>query len=217
MARVLRGTLTLCVAFGLTSIALGQQQQPQPRQQPPPPSVLGPTLSDPNVQKELKLSDDQISKLKDALGKVMDKYKDDIANFQRMSPSEQQKKIEEIRDGGKKAVAGILDAKQRKRYQQIEWQNAGIGALSDPDLQKELKLSDEQKKKLAGIFSEAQKKAREMSQKPPATREEAQTRYEAFRKDLETKTNDVLNDEQKKNLKEMMGPPFKRERPGTGR
>lgn len=216
MARALKEILTLSLALGLTSIALGQQQDRQQPQQPQQPSVLGPFAS-PDVQKELKLSEEQIGKLKDALNKVLEKHRDDFAKFQQMSPEEQQKQMMALNEDHKKAVAGVLDAKQWKRYKQFQWQMDPIGALQDPDLQKELKLSDEQKKKLAGIFSEAQKKAREMSQKPPATREEAQTRYEAFRKDLETKTNDVLNDEQKKNLKEMMGPPFKRERPGTGR
>src|SRR5271166_2129998 len=114
MARALMGTLTLCLALGLTSTALGQQGR-----QPPQPSVLGPVLSNADVQKELKLSNEQINKLKDVLGKVMDKYKDDIAKLQRMSPEEQQKKYQEISQEGDKAVAGVLDAGQVKRFRQI--------------------------------------------------------------------------------------------------
>jgi Spy/CpxP family protein refolding chaperone len=203
MARTLKGTLTLCLALGLTSAALGQQGR-----QPPQPSVLGPVLSNPDVQKELKLSDEQVNKLKDAIGKVMDKYKDDFAKLQRMTPEEQQKKFHEISQEGDKAVAGILDAGQMKRYRQIEWQLQGIGALVDPTLQKELKLSDEQKKKLDDIFKEAGKKQQELMRNPGATREEAQRKHEEFVKDIEAKANGVLSEEQKKNLKELKGPQF---------
>jgi len=207
MARALMGTLTLCLALGLTSTALGQQGQPRP-QQPPQQSVLGPVLSSPEVQKELKLSDEQVSKLKDVLGKVMDKYKDDISKLQRMSPEEQQKKFQEISQEGDKAVAGVLDARQLKRFRQIEWQLQGVGALRDPTLQKELKLSDDQKKRLEDVFKEAGKKQQELFRNPGASREEAQKKYESFVKDLQTKANGVLTEEQKKNLKEVQGPPF---------
>jgi Spy/CpxP family protein refolding chaperone len=203
MARALMGTLTLCLALGLTSAALGQQRQP-----PPQPSILGPVLSSPEVQKELKLSDEQLSKLKDVLGKVMDKHKDDIARLQKMSPQEQQKKFQEISQEGDKAVAGVLDARQLKRFRQIEWQLQGVGALADPTLQKELKLSDDQKKKLEDVFKEAGKKQQELLRNPGASREEAQKRFESFVKDVEAKANGVLTEEQKKNLKEVQGPPF---------
>jgi hypothetical protein len=138
----------------------------------------------------------------------MDRYKDDFAKMQRMSPEEQQKKFQEISQEGDKAVAGVLDARQMKRFRQIEWQMQGIVALADPTLQKELKLSDEQKKKLEDVFKEAGKKQQELMRNPGATRDEAQKKHEAFVKDVEEKANGVLTEEQKKNLKELKGPAF---------
>jgi hypothetical protein len=196
MARALKGTLTLCLALGLTSFAWGQGQLQ--------PSVLGPVLSNPDVQKELKLSEEQISKLKDALNKVMDKYKDDFAKLARMSPEEQQKMMRALIDDSHKAMAGILDAKQMKRLKQIEWQIAGVNALQDPDLQKELKLNDEQKKKLDGLFNDANKKMQQLFQ----SQERSPEKYQAVVKELEEKANSVLSEEQQKNFKELKGPRF---------
>ncbi len=126
MARALKLTLTLCLAVGLTSIALGQQQQQQP-------AIFGPgaILFSPDVKKELKLSDEQLDKLKGALGKVMAKYKDDFAKFQKAppSPEEAQKIQKALNEDNHKAIAGVLDAKQLKRFQQIIWQINGIGRL----------------------------------------------------------------------------------------
>jgi len=205
MARALTGTLTLCLALGLTSIALGQQRQPPPQQAPNP---LGPVLSMPQVQKELKLNDDQITKLKDALGKVMTNYKDTFTKLQKMSPEEQQKTFKALNDESQKAIAGVLDAKQMKRFRQIQWQMSGFGAIQDPELQKELKLSDDQKKKLDGIFNDATKRLQDMAKSPGTSREEFQKKYNDIIKNLEDKANGVLTDDQKKNLKELKGPPF---------
>jgi exonuclease VII large subunit len=200
MARVLKKILTLCLALGLTSIALGQQQD---RQQPQQPSVLGP-FANPDVQKELKLSEEQISKLKDAINKFLEKHRDDFAKLQKMSPDEQQKKMMAINEEHNKAVAGVLDAKQWKRYKQFQWQMDPIGSLQDPDLQKELRLSDEQKKKIDSVFKDANKKVQEMMK----SGERSPEKLQAVLKDVEKKANDVLTGEQQKNLKELKGPPF---------
>lgn len=204
MARALKVILTLCLVLGLTSIALGQQQDRQQPQQPQQ-SVLGP-FADPNVQKELKMSEEQIGKLKDAITKVLEKHRDDFAKLRQMPPEEQQKKIMAINEEHTKAVRDVLDAKQWKRFKQIQWQSdpIGVGSLQDPDLQKELKLSDEQKKKIESAFNDANKKMQEMEKSRESSPEKAQ----AVIKDLQKKVNDVLTEEQQKNLKELKGPPF---------
>jgi hypothetical protein len=206
MSRVLKGTLTLCLILRLTSITWGQGQE---RQQPKEPSPLGPFLSNPDIQKELKLNDEQIDKLKAALGKMMDKYKDDMAKFPQLSPEEQQKKMMAFNEDNNKVVSGVLDAKQWKRYKQIQWQANGVAALHDPDLQKELKFSDEQKKKIDSIFNDAGKKMQEMIK----AGERSQEKYQTLFKDVEKKANDVLNEDQQKNLKELKGPPFQPSQP----
>ncbi len=216
MARVHKETLTLCLVFGLASIAFGQGQDRQQPQQAQQPSALG-LFASPDVQKELKLSEDQLSKLRDALNKMMEKHRDDFAKFQQLSPEEQQKKMMAINEEHNKAVAGVLDAKQWKRYKQIQWQLDPIGSLQDPDLQKELKLNDEQKKKIDGLFNDANKKVQEMMK----NRETSREKYQTVVKDLEKKTNDVLTEEQQKNLKELKGPAFQlsqpAQRPPSGR
>jgi hypothetical protein len=203
MARVLQKILTLCLVLGLTSIALGRQQDRQQPPQPQQPSVLGP-LGIPDVQKELKLSEEQISKLKDALNKFQEKHRDDFAKLQKMSPEEQQKKIMAINEDHTKVITSVLDAKQWKRFKQIQWQSDPIGSLQDPDLQKELKLSDDQKKKIDSVLNDANKKMQEMMR----SGERSPEKYQAFYKDIEKKANDVLTEEQQKNLKELKGPPF---------
>lgn len=203
MARALKATLTLCLAVGLTSIALGQQQQP---------GIFGPgaMLFNPDVSKDLKLSEEQLDKLKGTLGKVMAKYKDDFDKFRKSppTPEEGQKVGKAFNDDSHKAIAGVLDAKQLRRFQQIKWQLTGIGAFEDPELQKELKLSEEQKKKLEGVIKDAEKKLQDLA-KSQSPRE----KFQNVLKESEEQANGVLSEEQRKNLKELKGPPFAFSRP----
>lgn len=208
MARLLREVFTVCVTLGLTTIVLGQQER-----QPAQPDPLGPILSNPDVKRELKLSEDQLAKLKTSLGKVMEKYRDTFTKSQRLSSEEQQKIFKSLNEDSHKAIAGVLDDKQMKRFKQIQWQLSGIDALQDPELQKDLKLSDDQKKKLESVFNEASKKMQDMIQRQERSRE----KYEALAKDVDERANGVLTGEQKKSLKELMGPRFEMRQPGGRR
>lgn len=202
MAQTLKAALTLCLAVGLASIALGQGQQQ---------AILGPgaLFFNSDVRKDLKLSEKQIDQLKDTLSKVMANHKDNFAKFQQLSMQEQIKLTRTVSAESYKAIAGVLEAKQLKRFKQIEWQINGIGALQDPELQKELKLSDEQKKKLDGLIQEAGVKWQELAKKQETSKE----KYDAVMKDAEEKVNGVLSEEQRKNLKELKGPRFEFSRP----
>jgi Spy/CpxP family protein refolding chaperone len=205
----MRGKLTGMLVLGLI-VALAGFAQAQPR----PGFGPGGMLMNPGVQKELKLSDDQVGKLKDALGKVRDNHKDDFAKIREMSNEDRQKLMKTVGEESHKAIAGVLDAKQMKRFKQIQWQVGGANALGDPEVQKSLKLSDEQKKKLKTIFTDSDKKMRELFQGGGGG-EGAREKFQEIRKDTQEKANGVLNEEQKKNWKEMKGQPFEfqRQRP----
>jgi hypothetical protein len=151
MRTLLKGTLVLCVVVGMVSVAQAQNRVP-------PDFDPGFLLLNGSVQKDVKVTDDQNTKLKDAMEKIRDNHKDDYAKIREMSRKDQFKLITTIREEARKAAAGILDAKQMKRFKQIQWQLGGARALEDPEAQEGLKLSGEQKKKLATIFEESDKK-----------------------------------------------------------
>jgi hypothetical protein len=202
MARKLTGLGILALVLGLTSFALAQQ-----------PAMSGPggLLFNPDVKKDLKMSDEQATKLRDSLSKVMTKYKGDFEKFQKNPPSakEYEKTMRAFQEDSEKAVAGVLDAKQLKRFRQIEWQLNGVFALQDPDLQKELKINDEQKKKLEGIFQNSAKQYQQLQEK----RETSKAKYDDVFKEAQEKANGVLTEEQKKSWKEAQGPKFSLSQP----
>src|SRR5579871_178452 len=125
MTPIRKWMLTLGLFFGLAGFAVAQPRGP------------GGLIFDPQVKKEIKLTEDQVTKLMDSLSKVGEKHKGDFENFQKKSFAEQRKAMQSVSDSIHKAMADVLDDKQMKRYKQIEWQMAGPGALFDPQLQKE--------------------------------------------------------------------------------
>jgi hypothetical protein len=213
------------LALGLTALLAGPGLAQQPQRQGRGPGRGGPggiagLLTNESVQKELKMDDDQTTKVKDAVQKVQDKYKDDFAKLRDLSGEEQRTKREEL----SKAVTGeiltalsdILKPEQVTRLKQIELQQDGTRAFTREDVQKALALKDDQKETIKTINDDTAKATREMfqgGQRTPETRE----KIAALRKEALEKVQGVLTDDQKKTWKDMTGEPFQvvRRRPGN--
>ena len=63
-----------------------------------------------------------------------------------------------------KALADVLKPEQTKRYKQISIQARGVDAFADEEVQKALKITEEQKTKLGELATELQAKRREIMQ-----------------------------------------------------
>jgi len=205
MRAVLKLMGVACLTLSLASAVQAQRQRPGGFGGG---MGVGGLLQNESVQKELNITDEQKTKLKDALTKVRDDHKDDAAKIRdrETAREERQKLMKAINDDVNKAVSGILDAKQTKRLKQINLQVQGAFAFANPEVQAKLKLTDEQKGKIKDISEEAGKKMRELFQ--GGFNEETQKKLAEQRKDTLEKISGVLTAEQKKTWQEMTGKPF---------
>lgn len=151
-------------------------------------------LGQKSVQEELKLSDQQIEKVKELAKKNREGFKD----LKDLSEEDRRKKLADTAAANKKALAEILKSDQRKRLKEISLQTRGGSALADPEVASALKLSDEQKEKIKSIREESRGKGR--GGFTPEARKAAQE-----------KLMGVLTDDQKTTWKTMTGEPFKGE------
>lgn len=163
-------------------------------------------LQNEGVQKELKLTDEQIDKARSAGAELMNKFRSDFQNFQDKSQDERRELGERMQSESKKAVAGILKPEQQKRYDQLQLQMQGVNAFESEDLQKALKLTDEQKSKLADLRSSVDSQMRELRQGGGGQGNFA--RFGEIRREAMTKAQALLTDDQKKSWREMTGEPF---------
>jgi Spy/CpxP family protein refolding chaperone len=177
------------------------------------------------LQEELKMDKDQVTKLTEALNKVRDDSRDDFAKLRDASAEERTAIFKKIADANAKAVETVLKPEQVKRLHQIENQQAGIGVFAKEDVQKTLKLTDAQKEKLDDINKELQKDIRDLN---PAAggaggggrggrggaggggfNPENIQKMQDLRKEAMTSAKKVLTDEQKDVLaKDVLGAPF---------
>lgn len=179
-------------------------------------------LMNKSVQDELKMTEEQKGKMSGFQQKMFENMKDVFGKLQDVKPEERREKLQEIMKeltaSSDKMVKEILKPEQAKRLQQIEMQQAGIRNLVKEDIQKTLKLNDDQKDKLKTISDDVAKDVQEIFRdagRDPQKMTEARKKMEGVRKEALEKANAILTAEQKKALKDLMGEPFelKIERP----
>jgi Spy/CpxP family protein refolding chaperone len=169
-------------------------------------------LMAPNVQKDLKLTDEQVAKVPETLRAVREKHADDYAALRDASPEERQAKMrtlnEKVSDEVKKDLA--LSSEQSKRYDQISLQTRGLQAFADPSVASKLKLTDDQKSKIREIAEAGRGSFAGAFNKDASEEERAAARQKmaATQKDNLAKAQALLTDDQKKEWKELTGEPI---------
>jgi len=170
-------------------------------------------LMAPNVQKDLKLSDEQVGKVQDTLREIQQNHSSDFAGLRDLSQEERQEKMrtlgKTINDEVKKALS--FSAEQSKRYDQIGLQARGFGAFSDPTVQEKLKLTDDQKSKVREIAEAARAQFQPGAFNKDASQEEreaARKKFTEMNKENMNKVLAALTDDQKKAWKELTGEPI---------
>jgi Spy/CpxP family protein refolding chaperone len=184
-------------------------------------------LDNKEFQKELKLTDEQVTKAKAAAEDVFKKHADDFKDLNFGSAEGREKmgvKMREISQETLKAMDTTLNADQMKRFKQIMLQGSvrmqGPAVFSDPDIQKSLKLTDEQKDKIKTINTDLGKDREELfkdAQGDPAKGREAFQKMGGLSKEAMEKATKILTADQKKLLDELKGEPFEMPPPGPPR
>jgi len=166
-----------------------------------------------SVLDELKVSDEQKGKLMQYLmERVMETgpFLDSLAK----TGQEREEKLKEHRKNAQeklaKQVKEVLEPGQLNRLRQVTLQQEGSFALGQDEVQKELKISQEQLKKFMAVVQELQKQVEPLVKQAQSggNPEEIRPKIEQLRKDHAKKLEAILTDAQKKQWKELLGPPF---------
>ncbi|MCE9554469.1 MAG: hypothetical protein K8T91_13970 [Planctomycetes bacterium] len=199
MKRVALGSLTLVLMATVGSLA--QAQPPRGANMGRGGMTLTGLLAQESVQKELKLTEEQIKTAKE-LGV---KQRESFGGLRDLPAEERMTKIQERIKENEKALAGVIGGEQMTRLKQISLQTRGVIAFSDPTVVTALTLTDEQKDKIKAIQEEARTARGEFNREKP---EESRAKIEAARKAAAEKVQAVLTTEQATKWKELIGAPF---------
>ncbi len=167
----------------------------------------------PEVQQELKLNDEQKTKLGAAMQKMQGEMQ---ALFQQLgqdaTPEQRQKAMADAQAAQTKQINEVLNPDQQKRFRQLQLQQQGFQAVTRTDVADELKVSAEQKTKIQEIQRQQRQAMQDLIQGGDfqAAREKIQT----LQKETGDKISAVLTEAQRNQWKEMLGAPFAFPRPG---
>jgi hypothetical protein len=166
-----------------------------------------------SVLDELKVSDEQKEKMMQYLMEQIMETGPFLDALEKTG-QEREKKLNEHRKNAleklAKHVKEVLQPGQLKRLRQVTLQQEGGFALGQDEIQKELKISQEQLKKFVAIGQELQEQVEPLVKKAQSggNAEEIRAKIEQLRKDHAKKLEAVLTDGQKKQWKELLGQPF---------
>ncbi len=159
------------------------------------------------VQKELKLTSEQQSKIEDLMESERENRRDFFENWRDLSPEERIKQTAANQDKMDATLGKILKAEQCERLFQIEIQQSGPAVLGRMRCAKALKLTDEQKAKLVEVQIAGQRIQREAMReaRDGGDRQAAFAKVRELREQQNKKLLAVLTDAQREQFKKMAG------------
>jgi hypothetical protein len=170
----------------------------------------GPLFQYQDVRKDLNINDEQFNQLRQSF---------DVLNSQFMTEFEKTKEAERATRANalrgrywgqwNSGVNRILTPEQLKRYRQLDLQYRGWGALMDPELQTQLNLTAEQKRRLDQLYNQSLETYSDIRRMGQTNSEAAAQRYQQWREQQRRAINEFLTDEQRRNWAEMTGDAYR--------
>jgi len=167
-------------------------------------------FTNPSVQKELKFTEEQTGKAQAAMTEIREAHQEEMQGLRDLEPAERATKMAALNKTiAAEAIKALsLKEEQVKRFKQISLQTRRAQAFTDPEVVKDLKITDEQKSKIQELLAESRTKMQEIFQANQDDRAEMMKQVTAFQKEIGTKAMALMTDDQKKAWKEMTGEPF---------
>jgi hypothetical protein len=165
------------------------------------------------VEEELKLSDAQRQKMRDALPEYLQETMKILETLGDLKPGEREKAMQSHRQkSGERFTASlkeILTPQQLGRLQQLQLQHEGPGALGRPEIRKDLRIAQEQLMQFASVIQDMQKRIEPLIKEAQSggNPEEIRSRVIKIRKDHEEKIEALMTDSQRERWRAMRGKP----------
>lgn len=184
------------------------------------------------VQKELKMTPEQVEKAKTTFGANRQQARDAAQGQRRQGAGAGGGAGQAVRQmlGNRqqeteKQIKEILDEKQFARFQQLQLQQQGAAALTRPDVADKVGLSQEQKDKIRQIQQESFASLREAMQAArtgqgadrQAATSQIREKMMKAREEANAKIIGVLSSEQRKKWDDLLGPAFNFEQMRIGK
>ncbi|MEQ1823760.1 MAG: hypothetical protein ABL949_14725 [Fimbriimonadaceae bacterium] len=163
-----------------------------------------------DVSKELKITDDQKTKIIAARSGMGEKMRDVFQNSGGDREA-MQKGMADLMTAAEKEVNALLTDGQKKRLKELWIQRQGNNAIQNEEIQKELGFTDEQKEKVKDLNTKSMEAMQALFEKMRNQEIEREQMQESMAKNQEvmkTELGKILTTEQASKLKAMGGAAF---------
>ncbi|MBX9652265.1 hypothetical protein K2Y11_01460 [bacterium] len=208
IARMSHGTVAVMLALTMSALAQRGDEKPGPDGNQ---GNLARVLQNITVQKELALTEEQVTKARAASMAVLEKHRQDFAKA-----LESDNKRDEIRkvflavtDETFEALTSILDSKQLERLKQIELQFFGARALGRPKVIAALKPTEEQKKAFDALGDRFGEKMRLVATDSASSPAEKAKKRSAVNDELAKEIANILDENQQREWSKLIGERFR--------
>jgi hypothetical protein len=174
-----------------------------------------------DVQKELKLGDEQVTKAAKVSQDVVQKHREELTRLTgpgaalHGDEAQLKKQVKLSRMVTDEVVEGMGDSlkpEQAKRFKQLALQQniqlSGAGVFQDSEVDKALKLTDKQKEQLKGLTEDLQKKQQSAVKDAKGNYQEMFKMLGTVNKESVEGVVKTLTEDQKKTWKDLLGEPF---------
>ena len=208
--------LSAAVALLIVGPALVAQTPTQPGGRLPPTTPANPFPSPlyrmQDVSKSLNLTPAQINRLNQSTDQLQTRYGKDYSGINSLPADQRTARTQELmnnynRDWSKSAN-DIFNDQQRAHYGQLELQYRGLGALNDPNVQKQLNLTEQQRGQLRGLADWNQQQLQDINKIGATDSTQAQKLYDTYRQESQNRLNKFLTPEQQQTWRTMTGDPY---------
>ncbi len=216
MQRLNRG-VGLFVFLGLVGAQAAAQDIPEQARKEIAHNLQGPfVVIRAVVQEDLKLTAEQKEKVEEHLRERIQDIGQFFDSLNGVNGEEREKKLHDFRQKAQEKLASVLKATlkedQSKRLHQLGLQQEGAFALfhGEPKIGKDLKITQEQRKKFMAVVQDLQKKVKPLIEEAQSggNPEEIRPKVMKIRTEHELQIEALLTDTQKEQWKEMLGKPL---------
>jgi Spy/CpxP family protein refolding chaperone len=216
MQRLKRGA-GLLVFLGLVGAQAAAQEVPEQARKEIAHNLQGPfAVFRDIVQEDLKLTAEQKEKVEEHLRERLPDIMEFFQSLEGVTGEEREKKLNAFRRQAQEKLALVLkaalNADQSKRLHQLGLQQEGPFALfhGEPKIAKDLKITQEQRKKFMAVVQDLQKKVKPLIEEAQSggNPDEIRPKVMKIRKEHEHQIEALLTDTQKEQWKEMLGKPL---------
>jgi Spy/CpxP family protein refolding chaperone len=155
-----------------------------------------------SVRQDLGLTPDHTSKIFEFTAKQYDAAREAV----KLGQDERRQKFEALKQENEQFLKENLTPEQRKRLDQITLQVVGLLWVAQPEIARELNLTDEQRQKAKELREQTRKEARDLFRS--SDRQERREKYAKLRQETRRKLHELLTENQRAKWKELVGRPF---------